>query len=393
MVSRNKRGTSANGRCALCGKLFEQRGDSREHVIPNAIGGRKKIRGFLCRDCNSSAGAMWDDELAKQLNPICNLLNISRERGSPPDLVVKTIKGRRMRHRSDGHMSPNRYERSERHEEGKVIVQATAPNMRELRRNLEGLRRKYPQLKDVDLLEHAVPKKEYVSEAMHIPLSFGGLDAGRSMVKSCVALAHVAGVRLAELECARKYLGGEDEPCFGYYNEQDVVVNRPTNTFFHCVYVKGDTVTGKVLGYVEYFGYQRVVVMLSDSYAGRAFSECYAIDPVAGQEILLDVQLPDFTDDEIEQIYDYKKVSYETVRIAVSGLMESYLEKAGERARSKAVEDAMEFAFGEWGVEEGEIITEEDTRRLAALITERLAPFVAHQLATPKFDCDDEINA
>ena len=41
------------------------------------------------------------------------------------------------------------------------------------------------------------------------------------------------------------------------------------------------------------------------------------------------------------------------------------------RARSKAVGDAMEFAFGKWGVEEGEIITEEDTRRLAALITER----------------------
>lgn len=71
------------------------------------------------------------------------------------------------------------------------------------------------------------------------------------------------------------------------YNETDVVLNRPQNTFFHCVHVQGDPQTRGVLGYVEYFGYLRLVVMLSNAYSGRAFSECYAVDPVAGLELSL----------------------------------------------------------------------------------------------------------
>ena len=32
----------------MCGGLFGEVDDSEEHIIPNAIGGRRKVRGFLC---------------------------------------------------------------------------------------------------------------------------------------------------------------------------------------------------------------------------------------------------------------------------------------------------------------------------------------------------------
>lgn len=128
----------------MCGRLFEKEvDDSGEHIVPNAIGGRRKVKGFLCRDCNGSAGAKWDAELARQLNPISNLLNIKRERGAPPALVVETTRGQRLRRRSDGHMTLDRYEVSEQRKEGKTIVRVTAPTIQVLKRHINGLVRRY----------------------------------------------------------------------------------------------------------------------------------------------------------------------------------------------------------------------------------------------------------
>lgn len=50
--------------CALCNSNITDKNDSNEHLIPNAIGGRKKITGFICSNCNSKSGEFWDAELA-----------------------------------------------------------------------------------------------------------------------------------------------------------------------------------------------------------------------------------------------------------------------------------------------------------------------------------------
>ena len=38
--------------CVLCESQITDGNDSRKHLIPNAIGGRRKVRGFLCNICN-----------------------------------------------------------------------------------------------------------------------------------------------------------------------------------------------------------------------------------------------------------------------------------------------------------------------------------------------------
>jgi len=72
----------ANRKCALCDDDLTHENETLEHVIPNAIGGRKKISGFICVTCNNETGEHWDSELAKQLNPFSLLFSISRERGT-----------------------------------------------------------------------------------------------------------------------------------------------------------------------------------------------------------------------------------------------------------------------------------------------------------------------
>jgi hypothetical protein len=46
--------------CALCETAITAENDSDEHLIPNALGGRRKVSGFLYRDCNSRTGEAWD---------------------------------------------------------------------------------------------------------------------------------------------------------------------------------------------------------------------------------------------------------------------------------------------------------------------------------------------
>ena len=379
--------------CALCGGLFEQLNGDEEHIIPNAIGGKKKVGGFLCRKCNNDTGTEWDAALARQLNPISNLLNIKRERNAVPELMLETAKGRSLRHRSDGHITTSRYDESIEEVEGKIIIKVSAPSKKVLKRHLPGLVRRYPRLKRVNLLQHVEQEKEYAADPMGISLEFGGLDVGRSVVKSCVALAHLAGVHLAALDCAREYLAGENKPCFGYYNEIDVVINRPSQTFFHCVYVQGSRKTGKVVGYVEYFGCYRIIVLLSDSYSGEAFSECYAIDPVTGNEIPLKVELPEFSSEDIQDIYEERKVNIETTRSALETLLESYLENSRNRELLRVLNDAVPFAFTNCGATPGEIWTDEQIGRFKALVMERLTPFLLHQFVSPEFVPVDEPDA
>ena len=392
-----KQGSSndATGQCALCGKSFAEGDDSREHVIPNAIGGRKKIARFLCRDCNPTTGQEWDSELARQLNPVSNLLGIKRERGSPPAMVVETLDGRRLRHHSDGRMTRHDVKITKDEVDGEIHLNVSGPSKKEIKKHLRGLVRQHAQLEGADLLSHAVASREYNSSPMGINLSFGGLVAGRSVVKSCVALAHVAGLRLDDLEQAQEYLGGKDAPCFGYYNETDVVSDRPETVFFHCVHVQGNGRTGKVVAYVEYFGYMRIVVLLSDAYGGPEFTETYAVNPVAGTDMEVSVNLPDFTTHDIQDIYEYKKVDYEVCSKAIEPVIEWYVESSRKRETWRIVNEAFDYAGEKCGVKLGEAIPEEQQARFGGLVMERLeeglTALVLHQMETPDFENIDQI--
>ena len=79
--------------CCLCGKVLTSDNNTEEHIIPNAIGGRKRVVGFICRDCNSRSGERWDAELVRQLAPLCVLLGITRQRGHVSPQTFRTFSG------------------------------------------------------------------------------------------------------------------------------------------------------------------------------------------------------------------------------------------------------------------------------------------------------------
>ena len=382
-----------SGLCALCGCVLTADNDSEEHIIPNAIGGRKKVRGFICRTCNSDSGSEWDDELASQLNPLSIHLGIKRQRGRVPSQTFPTASGKSVRVNADGTMAPAIPEVTVTTEEETTSIHVRASSKRELRQALKGLQRKHPKLRDVDIDEVMLEAQEnsyYSSDPIEIRPNFGNIRAGRSLVKSAVALVFDAGIDPSQCDLALDYLLRDDkEPCFGYYYERsrDLVVNRPAKLPFHCVHVVGRSAESTLLAYIEFYGLWRMVLCLSETYSGGDFSHTYSIDPVKGQELDITVNL-DLSVSDIREAYEYKRYDETIFEEAICDVMDTVMEIGFRREGDRVIERAITAALAKSSVQDGDVMTEELASRLAEDIAVEMLPFVVHNLTLPVFPED-----
>jgi hypothetical protein len=370
--------------CVRCGVPITEANDSREHVIPNAIGGRLKTRGFICGDCNNAAGETWDAALAEQLNPLCLFFGIVRERGTPPTRLIETTAGERLLVQPGGGFLPAKPTYQELASESGTQVQIVARTMREAKKMLKGVKRKFPSVDTEAMLKAASPSRSYPEGMVRIDSNVGGEVAGRSIVKSAVAIAHHAGVSVEACDIALGYLReSHATPCFGFYYEKDLTTGRPAGVPLHCVAVSGNPETGLLLGYVEYFGAHRIVVCLSESYGGPPIAHAYGLDPMTGQEVALAVQLP-FTREDIQAIYNYEKIPPGSVAQAYSEVIPTGMRQQHQREQEQVIADAVQYAFANCGAKKGELLTNEHLAKLPGLITQRMMPFILNCMrATP----------
>jgi hypothetical protein len=369
--------------CALCGVIITEANDTKEHLIPNAIGGRKKIKGFICRDCNNVSGDNWESELAKQLNPLSLFFGISRERGNAPSQLFKTTGGDKLKLNLDGSMDIEKpiYIEKQLESGAGVQVQIRARSIPEAKRMLQGVKRKYPQVDLNELLDNAKSESSYCPDMLNFNFSFGGHEAGRSIVKSALALAVGSGIPAKLCIEAIDYLkNDESEACFGYFYETDLIKNRPEGIPLHCVAIKGCKKTKQVLGYVEYFGVQRLVLCLASSYEGEDISNTYAINPITGEELNLLVDL-NLSNSDIREAYDYKRIPSEAFEDVFGKVIPTGMNSSFEKEKERVLNKAVMYAFENCGAKEGEMLLPEHVNKLTGLMMEKLEPFLLHQFS------------
>jgi len=367
--------------CARCDIEITRRNDSREHIVANAIGGRRKVRGFFCRKCNSSAGGKWDAAAANQLNFLALHLTRRRDRGEVPPGHYTTLPGMPVRVHPDGHLSFPRSAPEVVERGSGVEIRARVTTRKEARELLQGFKRSYPKLNVEESMQGVVEEQKYLSEKVGDVCYFGGPQSGRSIVKSAFALAVASGVVAQTCNQARPYLKCEDgEPCFGYYYERDLVTNRPIDRVFHCVAIKGDPVTGKLFGYVELFSVYRMIVGLSDQYCGIPLFNSYAIDPTSGEELDFDFDLS-LTEDEVRTaISNQQDYTAELVLAFESAVAIAQSRSfAGEQMRVAKV--AWTGAVAKLGLSPGQEMTAEIATALSREIVSRMQPFLAHLIS------------
>lgn len=367
--------------CALCDVEITEQNDSKEHIIPNSIGGRKKVTGFICKDCNNKSGHAWDDELANDLNPLSLFLGIKRERGKAPSQVFGTTSGEEVQLHSDGRMSYSQPQYSENKVGEQTIISIKARSIQEVKSMLKGIKRKYPNIDINQVISSYEEHSSYISGMLKFDLSFGGQKTGRSVVKSVMALAVESGINPKDCDNAQEYLLNEHgEPCFGYYYEKDLVTNRPDGIPIHCIFVKGDPNNRQLIGYAEFFGFQRMIVCLSEKYDGREFTNCYSIDPINGTELDIEVDLC-ISSKDIKAVYNYEKLDYNLYKSAIEKVISIGVQSSFKREMNRVIEQAIEHVSLNFSAKEGEILTPEHVKELVSLVMEKMEPFIMHNIS------------
>ncbi len=359
--------------CALCQTPLSDANCSKEHILPNAIGGRKTTKTFICRSCNSWTGEKWDSALVSQLQTFCTMLDISRAKGTNQPLNVETVSGRQLTWHPDGLLT-TRNPRFEKHSvDGKTRVNIQARSMHDARRMLTDFARGRSDVNVEQLLSQTSPREEYLEEPIQMSHTFGGILAGRSIIKSCLALAYEAGLTIDNCENAKDCLVSDGELCFGYYNSSDPIRNRPQGVPLHCVHITADPESAQVLGYVEYFGFQKIVACLSSNYHGPEHELSYAINPLTGEEIDIEVVLH-LTPGDIREIYDYKRWDYEHAKADLASALSIWRDIDGNRVITRAVDDAIEYACSQVGIQDGDELSDEIVSEFCSYAFEKLAP-------------------
>ncbi|MXZ04544.1 MAG: HNH endonuclease [Rhodothermaceae bacterium] len=360
--------------CALCKTQLTGMNTSKEHIFPNAIGGRRTVRGFICTHCNNNTGSKWDAKLARQLRPLCTLLGIKRPRGSNQSFTVRGIDGTKLEYLPDGSMSLAKPIYRVKESNGRVEINVMARTREELKGMIPGIVRRHPKLSQDMLLQTATWSKE-PSPWFGSELEFGGVETGKSIIKTCLAMVYSCGLKIDQCEHAKSYLFEGGEPCFGYFNTRDLVRNKPSQSYFHCVWIRGDSRRGHIVAYVEYFGFRKVVACLSSTYSGKEFSCGYAIDPVTGKELDIDVEI-DFTPDEIRRVYAYEMVDHHNTLQDLEPMFEYILELDYQRAKHNAIDTAIKHALSELRLPSPNLLRVEDIPRFSSLFVESFAEWV-----------------
>ena len=359
--------------CALCQTPLSDANRSKEHILPNAIGGRKTIKTFICRSCNSWTGEKWDSALVSQLQTFCTMLDISRAKGTNQPLNVETVSGRQLTWHPDGLLTPKNARFEKRSVDGKTRVNIQARTMHDARRMLTDFARGRSDVNVEQLLSQTSPKQEYLEEPIQMSHTFGGILAGRSTIKSCLALAYEAGLTIDDCKNAKDCLVSDGELCFGYYNASDPIRNRPQDVPLHCVYISADPESNQVLGYIEYFGFQKMAVCLSSNYHGPPRELSYAINPLTGEEIDIEVVLH-LTPGDIREIYDYKRWDYERAKADLASALSVWRGIDRDRVITHAVDDAIEYACSQMGIQDGDELSDDIISEFCNYAFERLAP-------------------
>ena len=363
--------------CFLCGCEITDRNDSEEHVIPQAIGGKLSVWGFICKSCNDRTGRKWDSVLTQQLNPLSLFFGIVRERGEVPSQTVSLTTGERLEQHADGTFSPQKPLCEEKKMERGIEIKITARSDEELETILKGIKKKYPQVDINELKQRVIRKKEYPQGLIKYEISFGGKEAGRSVVKTALSFAHSLGMPISECPIAVQYLKEDKgEAPFGYYS-QDIITNRPAGIPLHCVAVLGNPEQRLLLAYVEYFGFRRMIVCLSDQYGGEIISKAYAIDPMIGEEIDVNISL-NLRSFKIRDLYDGKMCLHELTQKACSDVIGPRFKATHDAERKKIIEEAINSAIKNSGCQEGESFAEEHINKMAQDIAQKMLPYILH---------------
>ncbi|VWC75772.1 hypothetical protein BLA39750_00858 [Burkholderia lata] len=260
--------TTNEPKCRGCGVTLTSSNDSEAHIIPNALGGRLKPRGIICRKCNTKLDSVADNALVQAFGSWPTLLNVPRDRGNHPDKDVTTQAGHRVRLSAEGSIT--------RVDPVYVVTEIADGHQLEIgagvsrtfRELLQRAANQFPQINVEQALKHAQIIGINDSGALKMRLDYSPLAVFGGIVSALwLYLIKVTGhtimdwKRLLEVIASMQKNGGT----FRYMIGGLPGLVGPDIPFGHKIIVRSVPHTGELIAYVEILGVLQVGGILARS--------------------------------------------------------------------------------------------------------------------------------
>lgn len=250
-----------------------------EHILLNALGGRKTSRRLVCDHHNGEFGRSIDKALTNQVTIVRNMLQLESGSGKPPPMLRRVPAGQELfnvRQNGEFEQIAQPFALTKR-ADGETILQVNARSPEQLAELVPHIAAKLKTTEEKvrQLLKTGEGTMVWKRpDPIRYDLLFGGPDAVRSMAKSCLELwATVAGnedVRSASYAAARHFvLVGDDQflhdrtsQDYRHIPGADELATR-FGDFFNLIYVRSDS-DGRVFAHFTLYNMMGWQIVLAD---------------------------------------------------------------------------------------------------------------------------------
>lgn len=267
--------------CLICDSPLSAISASKEHVIPNALGGRLKTTRATCVGCNSSSGHGADVRLVRQFHLLANALDVVRDRDDHPEAAFidpNTGRKYRMEPGKNPILAPNiRVERS-----GSTIkYRFTAPTRAAAERLLNDIRPRKPHTES-DLVGTQCTAEKFTWD-------FGYSADDETLLRSVARIAacyvrHV-GIPIDHSEPTVRFARGEDVGrCPVGPPRSDVVsiLGLPEHPLYHGIFLSKPADRDPLLAYIVLFQCCEFLVEFNADCTSGPIHSCYQLNLVTG---------------------------------------------------------------------------------------------------------------
>ena len=279
--------TTLNNRCYACSLDPRESGPSKEHFIPEVIGGVRKAP-ILCKEHNEEFGYRIDPALCEAFQVFRVFLGLVEEGSGKPrpnNALLVRFGDQEFLLGSNGDIFLRHPKFiSEDLPNGKKRIQIQASSAEESDQLLRQLKNRYPKLDASDFEKQPSQAKPdaYYSASFQI----GGNTVFKALLKIAVGYAAFQGVDPLQMKSAIAGLldHGEGDRGFVAPLKERITKVLDERRFNHTVIVYGSSETGLLVVFMELFGCAPYLVVLSKQYSGQEVHESYSLDPISGKE-------------------------------------------------------------------------------------------------------------
>lgn len=279
-------------KCYKCPNLLTEDNRSKEHIIPNFLGGRLTSPELLCKKCNSEFGETIDSELKKQLGFASEIIVQKRHRDKADNgILIETTSGKKAKVGSQFLPKPKLYIKLPNGQQ----IEITGKNEKELRKiankKKKELETKYESFQLTEFIEYPTTEKFHFKNNKELPIGymeFGGKDYFRGIAKIILNFYITKRPNDKPPQVLLDYVCGrldKNQFLFIYHPSHYKIHDLGVDEFSHIIYLRGDQELKTVYCYLELFNFEKFICIIDKDYNSQDFIETYSCDCTNGREI------------------------------------------------------------------------------------------------------------